>query len=87
MAAGQLVTYQASEIIWTPTSAKEKAAAACAAPSQWNFQWERPEGISDAMGHGSPPLWLQLSCTNPGIAGHRALQNVRFEDLIRASSP
>jgi len=30
MAAGQLVTYQAGEVIWTPTSAKEKAAAACA---------------------------------------------------------
>ena len=30
MAAGQLVTYQAGEVIWTPTSAKQKAAAACA---------------------------------------------------------
>ena len=30
IAAGQLVTYHAGEVIWTPTSAEDRAAAECA---------------------------------------------------------
>ena len=30
VAAGELVTYHAGEVIWTPTSAKDRAAAECA---------------------------------------------------------